>query len=110
VSGNRLLMCAVLLYFTVDLSLTMMPGVFESDMFVDGTQTSRASAMGGGVMRLEPAVEPPAARPVPITAPDAAEAEHIALPHISIAFHRPRATLARASLDFGDPHSPVARL
>jgi hypothetical protein len=104
VSRHRLLLCVVLVYFTVDLSLTMMPEVYESDIFLEGTQTARTLASGGGVDRPEPAVEPPVPRPVPTAAPDVAQAGRLALPRPSAPLHRPRAVLPRAPLASEDPH------
>jgi hypothetical protein len=103
-SGHRALLCIILLYFTVDLSLTMMPQVYESDTFLEGTQASRTFTTGDPVMRSEPAVEPPVPKPLSITAPDVARPQHIALPRAAVAFYRPRAFLASAPLDVADPH------
>jgi hypothetical protein len=103
VSRRRLLLCVVLFYFTLDLTLTMMPEVYESDLFLDGTQAGRSFASSDG-MRLQPAVEPPVPKPFTSTAPDLAQAQHIALPRGPVAFHRPRAALIRSPLDREDPH------
>jgi hypothetical protein len=103
VSCHRLLLCAILLYFTIDLSLTMMPEVYESDLFLDGTQAGRSIASSEDGVRLRPAVEPPVPKPFLDTEPDFFQAQHL-LPRGPVAFNRPRAALIRSPLDREDPH------
>jgi hypothetical protein len=104
VSCHRLLLCAILLYFTVDLSLTMMPEVYESDLFLDGTQAGRSIASSEDGVRLKLAVEPPVPKPFQNATPELAQAQRIAAPRGPVAFHRPRAALIRSPLDREDPH------
>jgi hypothetical protein len=107
--GHRVVVCVVLVYLTLDLSLPMMPGVFEFDTCVDGARESRTLVGGIGIVRPEPAVDPPGPKPLAVAVRDIVAVQHNAPAH-PVAFRRPRAQLARATLDVGDLPSSVASL
>jgi hypothetical protein len=102
VSAHRLTLCAILLYLTLDLSLPMMPGVFEfapADC-VETTRESRTHQVDG-ILAPSAAVDPVvrATAPVPSVAVVTRR-----LTRVPPALHRPRAMLAAGPADLPGPH------
>jgi hypothetical protein len=100
------LLCTLLIYVTLDLSLAMMPGafMFEAEASVESAHGSRGRAGADVVVAPRPAANRSILRPPPIPVRNAAVSHAITPLARTIAQCLPRATLVPAPLAVDDPH------
>ena len=94
-SARRVMLCTLLIYVTLDLSLPMMPGafMFEAEASVESAHASRGRAGADVVVAPRPAADRSILRPPPIPVRNAAVSHAIMPVGRTIAQRRPRATL-----------------